>query len=80
MKIQPSRKGDIYVQKNLRIQIIHITHLHIQGNNRVIGVRDFAKIINNYTKMLLNISLFCLNLKMYSKSSGVLILLEELEK
>lgn len=59
MKIQPSKKGDIYVEKNIWIQMIHIIHLHIQGNNRVIVVIDFAKIIMSCTKMLLNISSFC---------------------
>lgn len=56
MKIQPSRKGDIYVQKNLGIQVIHIIHFHIHGNNRIIVVIDFAKKNNQLHQ---NVAKFC---------------------
>lgn len=69
----------VYIYIKLRMQLIHITHLHIQRNDRVIGVTDFAKITISYIKMLLIISPFCLKLKLYSKNPVVPTLLEKLE-
>lgn len=61
------------------MQLIHITHLHILRNSRDISVTDFAEITNSYIKLLLFIRPFCLNLKMYSKSSVFPILFENLK-